>query len=145
MPYLYAIAETLYEDGIPPEEGDWKDYHLVYHPVTEEIAEVHEEGCFKLVNNAGQDMTRWSWFYPELRAADTTKVGTGKPLKDAIGTDLVAGDFVMVSRGKSTTLKIQEVVGFTPQKIRVREVRGIGSGDTKFPREVIKIDKSNFF
>lgn len=145
MPYIYAIEQKVYRDGIPPKADEWKSYKCEYHPVTKEMAETHEDGCYKLVSNYGQDVIAWHHFFPELRVDDTTKVGTGKPLCDAIGIELAGGDFVMVSDSKSATMEIAEVVNFTPQKIRVRTVGGFGMGSTKAPTDVIKVDKSHFF
>lgn len=145
MPYIYSIETKVYEDGILPQQGGMKRYELEYIPVSQEVAEVHDDGCYKLISNAGQEMTSWMNFFMTYREADTTRIGTGKPLKDAIGLELAGGDFVMVSDGKYTTLKIQEVVNFTPKKIRVRSVNGFGMGNPKYPSDLVKIDKSLFF
>lgn len=145
MPFIYAIRTPIY-DGLPPVEGEWKppvryDYPLV----PETVAELDSQGVYKLVSKTGDDVTDWMSIFSEYRAHDNTKVGAGKPLKDALGTELAGGDYVMVSDTKTSKLEIQEVVGFTPKKIRVRNVGGWGEGSTKEPIGIVKVDKSLFF
>lgn len=142
---MYALAQKVYEDGIPPQEGEYKNYSYEYLPVSEQMAETHEDGVFKLVSHTGHVATHWQHFWNDLRMADTTKVGTGKPLRDALGTELAGGDFVMSANAGHTTLHLMEVVNFTPKKIRLRDVRSFGSGSTKESKDVIKVDKSLFF
>lgn len=146
MPYIYAIRTEIYDDGIPPEKGKWKRADRIeFNVVPQTVAEADEEGHYKLVRHDGTEVTEWMYIFSKYRADDTTKVGTGKPLKDALGTELAGGDFVMVSDSKTSKLEINEVVSFTPQKIRVRYVGGWGSGSTKAPSDVVKVDKSLFF
>jgi hypothetical protein len=146
MPYIYAIEVHSYPEGISLEQQKhaWP-IKTEYHLVPKDVAEVHEDGCYKLVSNYGQDATSWNHFWPETRALDTTKIGTGKPLCDAIGNELAGGDFVMISASTTATMQIAEVVNFTPKKIRVRDVGGFGTGTAKSPTDVIKVDKSHFF
>lgn len=145
MPYIYAIAEKVYEDVVSPSGHVYQRFNYEYKPATEELAEVHEEGRYKLLNHEGFEVTQWLAFYPQYRAEDTTKVGKGKPLKDAIGQELAAGDFVMVTTSSHANLGIMEVASFTPKKVRVRTVRGIGDGTPKNASDVVKIDKGLFF
>jgi hypothetical protein len=148
MPYIYSIPTRIYRDGIPPAAGEWKNKNLIgydYQIVPQSVAEADEEGCYKLVSNDGEEVTEWMYIFSECRAEDTTKVGTGKPLKDALGVVLAAGDFVMISDTKTSQLEIAEVVSFTAQKVRIRNVGGWGSGSTKDSKSVVKVDKSLFF
>lgn len=146
MPYIYAIRENIYEDGIPPEEGTWKrPLKVEHHPSSKEVAETHENGLYKLVSVHGKDMGGWRSFFNQYRAEDTTKVGTGKPLCDATGNLLAAGDLVMATLGNKPALYVMEVISFTPKKVRVRDVNGFGGGSVKNPEDVIKVDKSHFF
>lgn len=147
MPYQYAIPEHIYEDGIPPKEGEWKQpLRTELHLVSKEEAETHPDGRYMLVSVHGkQMMSDWRSFFHEWRAADTTKVGTGKPLCDATGNLLAAGDLVMATLGNKPALYVMEVISFTPKKVRVRDVNGFGGGTVKNPEDVIKVDKSHFF
>jgi hypothetical protein len=146
MPYIYSIRTEIYRDGIPPEEGQYKrPIRVEFNVVPQAVAEADPEGHYKLVRNDGYEVTEWQYIFSEYRAEDTTKVGTGKPLKDALGTELAGGDFVMISDTKTSKLEIAEVVSFTPQKIRVRNAGGWGEGSTKAPDNVVKVDKSLFF
>lgn len=146
MPYLYAIRTEIFDDGISPEEGEWKQPDRIeFNVVPQAVAEADPAGVYKLVRNDGYEVTQWNYIFSEYRTEDTTKVGTGKPLKDALGTVLASGDFVMISDTKTSKLEMAEVVSFTPQKIRVRAVGGWGEGSTKAPDNVVKVDKSLFF
>jgi hypothetical protein len=146
MPYKYAIAEHVYEDGIPPQEGTWKrPLRTDLHPVSKEIAETHPDGRYMLVSTHGKEMSDWRSFFNEYRAEDTTKVGAGKPLCDATGNLLAAGDLVMTTQYNKPQLYVMEVVSFTPKKVRVRDVGGWGEGTVKNPDDVVKVDKSHFF
>lgn len=146
MPYIYAIRTEIYDDGITPEPEQWRQADRVeFNIVPQAVAEADDQGHYKLVRNDGYEVTDWRYIFSKWRAEDTTKVGTGKPLKDALGTELAGGDFVMVSDSTTSKLEIAEVVSFTPQKIRVREAGGWGAGSTKAPSDVVKVDKSLFF
>lgn len=146
MPYLYSIRVEIYDDGIAPEPEKWKPADRIeFRPVPQAVAEADPQGHYKLVSNDGFEVTDWMYIFSQYRAEDKTKVGTGKPLKDAVGVELAGGDFVMVSDSTTSKLEIAEVVNFTPMKIRVRNVGGWGGGSIKAPSDVIKIDKSIFF
>jgi hypothetical protein len=140
MPYIYAIAVEIYDEGTPPRGGVWE-----LHPVSEETAETHKDGRWMLVSHTGQTVTEWNSFFHEYRTSDTTKVGHGKPLRDAVGTELAVGDFVMTTKGNHPTLHLMEVISFTPKKIRIRDIRSFGKGNVKNPEDIIKVDKSIFF
>jgi hypothetical protein len=88
MPYIYSIRTEIYDDGIPPEKGKWKRADRIeFNVVPQAVAEADPEGHYKLVRNDGYEVTGWNYILSEYRAEDTTKVGTGKPLKDALGTE----------------------------------------------------------
>lgn len=145
MPYVYAIYEEVYEDGIPPKPDEYKYATLVFHDVPEQIAESHPNGRWKLVTHTGENLTDWNSFFSDYIATDRTVTGTGKPLTDALGQQLTFGDFVMTSMNGRPELSLFEVISFTPQRIKLREIRSFGSGFVKKPLDVIKVDKSLFF
>ena len=147
MPYKYAIAVAVYEDGIPPAGNEYKRHTIDYQASSQEVAEGHEKGCYKLVTLDGTEVTDWLRFSPEYRTKeDDSKIRAGKPLKDALGQVLAAGDFVMSAGTYSgLSLRIHEVVSFTPKKVRIREVNGYGIGTPKNPSDIVKVDKSLFF
>lgn len=145
MPFIYAIQEKIYADGILPPEGEWKSFSTKFHIVTKDIAETHEDGAWKLESIDGVSMTRWTRFHNEHRQNDTTKVKVGTPLRDVTGELLAIGDYVMVSDSMSASLGLVEVIGFTPKKVRVRSINSWGSGSAKEPSGLVKVDKSRFF
>lgn len=148
MPYIYAIAEHVYEDGLPPEPGKFKRATLKYHPVSKEVAEAHEEGRWKLQSHEGTDMSDWNTClssYRELYEGEGKAKKIGKSLPDVTGQLLEVGDFVMGTRGTGVNLHIYEVVNFTPKKIRVRTAGSWGEGSTKNSEDIVKVDKARFF
>lgn len=138
MPYIYAIEEKIYEDGIPPMDGAFKPFKSKYHPVTKEVAETNVDGCWKLVGVHGRSFSGWQQFDSVAEAA--LNYGKGKPLADAMGETLAAGDFVMTTVDKYADLRLCEVVSFTPQKIRIRDLKKGYKLILKFPEDIVKVD-----
>ena len=142
MAYEYAVVETIKLDT-PDMHGEdgWEDYPTeteTYHSVPKEVAETHPDGRWRLVSAHGTDMTGWQWFRNFVPDSD---YGKGKPLPDAAGQMLAVYDLVMTTIRSGTKLYVCEVVRFTPKKIFVNYN---GSEESKFPYEIIKVDKALF-
>ena len=131
MPYIYAIADVD-NTNKPVQEG-------IYYPCSKETAETHELGRWKLESHTGKNMTGWLRFWEQA-----PKSGKGKPLADATGQPLAAGDFVMTTINKYADLVLCEVMEFTPQKIRIRDLKSPHT-ILKTPEDIIKVDKNIFF
>ena len=140
MAYEYAVEERIYEDGLPPEPNDfWKrPTEILHHPVTQAVAEASPDGRWRIVSIHGRDMTGWQGFADYIPASD---YGKGKPLPDAAGQPLAAHDFVMTTIRGYIELHLAEVIRFTPKKVVVKY---LNSEYSKFPSEVIKVDKGLF-
>lgn len=140
MPYIYAVEELAYEDGVPPQPGEIKGFIIEYHAVSKEIAETHVDGHWKLVSIHGNNATGWVKFNPKKEAEIV--YGKGEPLPDATGTLLAVGDFVMTTIAKYADLYLCEVVSFTAQKVRVRNLRAGYSTILKETTDIVKVDNS---
>ena len=141
MPYKYAIEETVYEDGVPPQPGEQrKRFTYAYHPVSKEIAETSKDGRWKLVSVHGSSATGWNRFSSRGETEVQSYAGKGKPLPDATGTMLAHNDFVMTTIDKYADLRLCQVLSFTPQKIRVRDLHSGYKTTLKFPSDVVKVD-----
>jgi hypothetical protein len=143
MPYMYAIEETVYEDGIPPQPGEKrKRFTYAYHPVSKDVAETNEDGRWKLVSVHGTSATKWNRFSSRGESEVQYFAGKGTPLPDANGTMLAHNDLVMTTIDKYSCLRLCEVVNFTPQKIRVRDLNSGYEMTLKYPEDIVKVDSS---
>jgi hypothetical protein len=64
-------------------------------------------------------------------------------MKDVLGEDLVVGDVVVTTRQGYSNLKIVQIVGFTPKKIRVTGIHGYS--ELKDTNQVVKVDPKLYF
>lgn len=140
MPYIYAVEERVYEDGLPPKPGEIKGFSYEYHTVSKEVAETHVDGHWKLVSVHGPTATGWVKFNPKLEAE--MQYGKGESLADATGIPLTPGDFVMTTFKKYADLYLCEVLSFTSQKVRVRIFREGYRTILKDTSDIVKVDKS---
>jgi hypothetical protein len=140
MPYIYAVEEVVYEDGVPPKPSEIKGFSREYHTASKELAETSENGRWKLVSIHGKPATDWVRFNPRKEAE--LIYGKGSPLHDVTGTSLAVGDFVMTTIAKYADLYLCEVVSFTAQKVRVRNLRDGYATVLKETTDIVKVDKS---
>ena len=149
MPYIYAIEERVYKDRIPPVDGVYKsNTHQFspdssnYVPVSKEVAETHTDGRWKLVSVHGNSATGWNPFSVRGAAEVESASGKGKPLPDATGVMLAHDDLVMTTIDKYADLRLCQVLSFTPQKVRVRDLRSGYKTTLKETTDIVKVDKS---
>lgn len=110
MPLQFAIAERHPVIKVGPGS---REYFLV----TKESAETHEEGCYALFNDEGEQVSHWDSLHKKVYPV---KSSTRFEVKDSMKQTLVEGDYVGYNNsGGMSPIVVGKVVGFTDKQVRV--------------------------
>jgi hypothetical protein len=144
MTLQYAIEEIVPLPTTPPGNIHRWNSELVYHPVTKEVAETHENGAFSLVNYHGVQVTPWR-LMNDRKAEKVAKAvkaakSSAPPHKDILGEELAVGDYVVITQMETADLYIGKVLAFTEKKVRVISYCGYYDVLLKNPSGLAKIN-----
>lgn len=143
MTFQYAIEEIVPRSTTPPDNIHRWNSDLVYHPVTQDVAETHEQGVFSLANYYGEQVTPWR-LLNDKKAEKVAKAikaakSSAPPHKDILGEPLAIGDYVSMSQMETADLYIGKVLAFTEKKVRVLSYCGYYDVLLKNPSGLAKI------
>ena len=111
MPLRYAVEERHPTIKTGPHSRE-------YIPVTREVAESYERGCYALFNEEGEQCSPWAIL--QQRPLPPKPNPRTEKVKDAIMQTLSIGDYVAFNSSTAAgALNIGKIVAFTPKQVRV--------------------------
>jgi hypothetical protein len=148
----YSVLEILDID-------QWGDRSGDYHPTDEATAFADPNGFVGYFNPRNEIVSGWLPVHPNPYDAKSldSKVHAQKkvvdsldtPLTDAMGTDILLGDFVFSNDNHSNDFMLCEVIGFTKERVRLvgydydyrggRSLRGRRVVTLNWPKNILKL------